>query len=206
MEQNINVFINKLSTNSPTPGGGGVAALCGSMGAALASMVSELTIGKPKYKQYEDEVKEIAKEALLLKDKLMALAEEDEVAFEPLSKAYSLPTDTEEQKAYKAEYMEKCLVKAADVPFRVTKTAYEVILLHERLVEKGSRLAISDVGVGAVVAKSALQSAALNVFINTKFMSDKNVANDYNTKTEEFIKKGSETADRVYMAVSGMLK
>ncbi len=206
MEQNINEFINKLSTKSPTPGGGGVAALCGSMGAALASMVCELTIGKPKYKLFEDEVIEIAKAALILKDKLMALAEEDEVAFEPLSKAYSLPTDTDEQKVYKAEYMEKCLVAAADVPFRVVKTAYEAILLHERLVEKGSKLAISDVGVGAVVAKSALESAALNVYINTKFMANKTVADDYNTKTDEYVKKGSEIADKVYAAVSEMLR
>ncbi len=206
MEANIYSFTEKLASKSPTPGGGGVAALCGAMGAALASMVCGLTLGKPKYAQYEKEILEITGEAEALRKKLMALAEEDEVAFEPLSRAYSLPCGTDEEKEHKTKVMEKCLATAADVPFRVVRTAYEAILLHERLVEKGSRLAVSDVGVGAVVCKSAMQSAALNVYINTKYMNNKSLAEEYNAATDEYLKKGSDIADKIYEAVSGMLR
>lgn len=206
MEKNIDSYIEKLASKSPTPGGGGAAALCGAVGTALASMVCNLTIGKPRYAQYEEEVKQIAAQAEKLYIKLMQLAEEDETAFEPLSKAYSLPNATEAEKAYKANVMEKCLKAAAEVPFKTVQAVYEAIELHERLVEKGSRLAISDVGVGAVTCKAALQSAALNVYINTKYMENKQTADEYNSKTEKYVMKGSELADKIYSAVSAMLK
>lgn len=206
MEADIYVFTEKLASRSPTPGGGGVAALCGAMGAALASMVCCLTLGKPKYAQYEDELSRIVVEAEALRKKLMALANEDEIAFEPLSKAYSLPSTTDGEKAEKERVLERCLAAAADVPFRAVKTAYEAILLHERLVECGSRLAISDVGVGATVCKSAMQSAALNVYINTKLMKNRELAENYNRETEEYLTKGSDIADKTYKAVSDMLR
>lgn len=206
MEKDIYAFSEKLASKSPTPGGGGVAALCGTMGAALASMVCCLTSGKPKYAQYESEICDIALAADALRKDMLALAEEDGIAFEPLSKAYSLPCATEEEKAEKAKVMEKCLATAADVPFRAVKKAYEAILLHERLVERGSRLAISDVGVGAVVCKSAMQSAALNVYINTKYMCNRELAEKYNGETEKYLKKGSDIADNIYKAVSDMLR
>lgn len=206
MESNIYTYTEVLASKSPVPGGGGAAALCGAIGAALAGMVCSLTLGKPRYAQYETEIKKITEKADTLREQLMKLAEEDEVAFEPLSRAYSLPDSTDEEKAYKAKIMEECLLRAADVPFRVVKTAFEAIELHERLAEKGSKLAISDVGVGAVICKSALQSAALNVYINTKYMEDKETAKEYNSKTDEYLAHGSEIADSVYKAVYEKLR
>ena len=206
MEQNLYIFTQKLASKSPTPGGGGVAAICGAMGSALACMVCNLTVGKSKYKEYEKELVGILNEAERLRIWLMLLAEEDETAFEPLSKAYGLPIETDEEKAYKAETMETCLRTAAEVPFKTVKAAFEAIELHARLVDKASRLAISDVGAGAAVCKAALQSAALNVYINTKYMSDREFAERINRQTEETVKKGIKKADEVYEAVESMLK
>lgn len=206
MEKNLDLFIEKLASKNPTPGGGGVAGLCGSMGAALASMVCNLTIGKPKYKEFDEVVKNVLIEAENMRVKLLKLAEMDEIAFEPLSKAYSLPTGTDEEKKYKDEIMEKCTKDAADVPLEVVKASFETLELLEKLVKRGSKLAISDVGVGAVVCKSALQSAALNVYINTKCMKNREVAERYNYETEKYVEKGSVLADRIYSDVTDMLK
>ena len=206
MEKNIEIYIEKLASKAPTPGGGGVAALSASLGSALASMVCNLTIGKPKYAQFEDELKEILAESEILSKKCFELAAEDEVAFEPLSKAYSLPSATEEEKKIKDEVLESALMAAANVPMMSAMAACDAIDIHRRLVERGSKLVISDVGVGVQMARSALLSAALNVKINTKLMKNRAVAEEMNEQIEALVKKGSATADAVYSAVSDMLK
>lgn len=206
MEQNIKEYVDKLASKSPTPGGGGVSALCAGLAGALASMVCNLTIGKPKYAQYEEELKEILLQAQTLYGKCLELAEEDEIAFEPLSKAYSLKCDTEEEKRHKESVMEKALLAAADVPLRTVKVAYDTILLHEKLVEKGSKLVISDVGVGVQMAKAALLGAFLNVKINTKMMINRSVAEKIDETANESVKNGQIIADRVYDTVLQMLK
>ncbi len=206
METNIEEFIEKLSSKSPTPGGGGAASVSSAMGAALCSMVCELTIGKKKYKEFEEELIMAAEKAKNLQRKLLQLAAEDEVAFLPLSKAYSLPETTEDEKAYKAETMEKCLVTAAETPFESAKTSYEVILLLDSIKDKCSKLAISDVGVGAVSAKAGLQSAALNVFINTKLMKNEDNAKRFNEELTKILSEGSMLADGIYEEVLGGLK
>lgn len=206
MEQDIKKYVDKLASKSPTPGGGGVSALCAGLGSALASMVCNLTIGKPKYAQYEEELNEILCEAQALYNKCLALAEEDEIAFEPLSKAYSLKSNTEDEKHYKETVMEKALLAAADVPLRSAQAAYDAILLHEKLIKKGSKLVISDVGVGVQMAKAALMGAFLNVKINTKMMTDRSVASKIDEKASELVKNGQIIADKVYDAVMQMLK
>lgn len=206
MEQNIKEYIDKLASKSPTPGGGGVSALCAGFGSALASMVCNLTVGKPKYTQYDKELNEILTEARSLCDKCLALAEEDEIAFEPLSKAYSLKSTTDEEKRYKEAVMEKALLAAADVPLRSAQAAYDTIMLHKKLVEKGSKLVISDVGVGVQLARAALTGAFLNVKINTKMMADRSVASKIDETANELVKNGQIIADSVYDAVLQMLK
>ncbi len=206
MEQNINEYINKLASRSPTPGGGGVAALCAGLGSALASMVCNLTIGKPKYAQYESELNDILNDASTLYEECIRLAQEDEVAFEPLSRAYSLKSTTDEEKHYKDSVMEDALLAAADVPLRSLRAAYKAILLHERLVEKGSKLVISDVGVGVQMARAALLGAALNVRINTRMMKNRAVADKMDSTADNLTQKGMLIADKVYDAVLQMLK
>lgn len=134
------------------------------------------------------------------------MAEEDEQAFAPLSKAYSLPSSTEEEKIHKAEVMEECLQLAASVPMKIVHASYRAIELLSQLTEKGSRLAISDVGVGAAICGSALKSAALNVYINTKLMKNTEYAARLNAETDTFLENGTALADQTYLAVEAMLK
>ena len=169
-------------------------------------MVCNLTIGKPKYAEFDADLRQIIAQLEQLRQELILLAEEDEQAFAPLSKAYSLPSSTEEEKTHKAEVMEECLQLAASVPMKIVHASYRAIELLSQLTEKGSRLAISDVGVGAAICGSALKSAALNVYINTKLMKNTEYAARLNAETDTFLEKGTALADQTYLAVEAMLK
>ena len=169
-------FINKLASSDPTPGGGGASALVGAIGMALGHMVGSLTVGKPKYAQYEEELQQLMERARLLQESLLRLIQADAEAFAPLAAAYGLPKDTPEQQQHKAEVMAKVLKEAAAVPLAIMEACGEAIALHERFAACGSKLVISDVGCGVICCKAALQAASLNVFINTKAMADREYA------------------------------
>jgi formiminotetrahydrofolate cyclodeaminase len=194
-------FTSILSSASPTPGGGGASALAGALGTALGSMVGNLTLGKKKYESVQEDIKVILGKAEKLQNELLALVEKDAEVFEPLSKAYGLPKNTDEEKKARDEVMEKALKLACSVPVEIMEKAMEAIDLHEELAVKGTRLALSDVGVGVLFCKSALMGAALNVFINTKLMKNKEYACQINGKVDDMLKKGIETADEVYRKV-----
>ncbi|MDF2523456.1 MAG: sugar transporter substrate-binding protein [Clostridiales bacterium] len=199
-------FINNLSSAAPVPGGGGASALTGALGVALGSMVGNLTLGKKKYENVQEDIKVILKKAEVLQKELIALVEEDAKVFEPLSKAYGLPKNTEEEKAKKEEVLEDALRIACSVPIKIMEKSMEAIALHEELVRKGTRIAISDVGVGVLFCKSSLMGASLNVYINTKLMKDKEYSENINRMTEIMLKEGIERADKVYCEVESSLK
>lgn len=161
-----------LASKAPVPGGGGAAALAGSLAAALGSMVCELTLGKKKYASYEERLREILSRAAALRTELLALIDADAKAFEPLSQAYAIPKDAPER----AEIMEKALKAACEPPMEMARRCAETVELMSELAEKGSAIAVSDVGVGAQLARAALLSAGLNVRINARSMSDRDYA------------------------------
>ena len=130
-------------------------------------MVANLTVGKKKYADVEAEMIEICGRLEKIRDRLIVLTDEDAKAFEPLSKAYGLPKNTPEEKAEKERILEQALYEASLTPMEIMKTVLESMKLLEILGEKGSRIAISDVGVGILFAQAALEGASLNVFINT---------------------------------------
>jgi len=165
-------FADETFSSAPVPGGGGVAALVGSIGAALAGMVCNLTTGKKKYAQYEPDIQRIIKEAQALKDELMAQIDRDAENFYPLSKCYGLPAGTEEEKAVKEEKMQAALKVAITAPIEIVRLCCKAIRLHEELAEKGSKLAVSDVGCGVLCLKAAMQCAWMNVMINLKSIHD----------------------------------
>ena len=200
-DKNCKEFINILSSKEPVPGGGGASALVGAIGMALGSMVGNLTLGKKKYENFQDDIKIILQKAKELQDELVMLVEKDAEVFEPLSKAYGLPKNTEEEKAKRNVIMEEALRKACSVPLEIMRKTLETIELHEQLLMKGTKLAISDVGVGVIFCKSALMGASLNVFINTKLMKDRLYAEKINNETEKMLREGTERADRIYKAV-----
>ncbi len=197
-EQVIQDFLDVLSSKEPVPGGGGASALCGAVGNALGQMVANLTVGKKKYAEAEPEVKEHLEKMVKLQTEFTALADDDAKVFAPLAKAYSLPSETEEQKAYKAEVMETNLLAASAVPLQIMEKSMQMLTILDRLADIGSRMAVSDVGVAVQSTRAALLGAAMNVYINTKSMKDRNKAEELNNSANKMIEEGSRQADRIY--------
>jgi formiminotetrahydrofolate cyclodeaminase len=198
-------FIETLASKAPVPGGGGASALVGAVGTALGNMVGSLTAGKPKFAAVEPDIQRLKVRATALQDELIALMSLDAEVFEPLSKAYSLPSATDAEKAHKQEVMEVCLIECSDVPLRIMEKCCEAIDLHAEFAEKGTPIAISDVGVGVVFCKAALQGASLNVFINTKSMQDRDFATATNAKANAMLDEYTAKADTIFADVSGRL-
>lgn len=199
-------FVDILSTKAPVPGGGGASALVGALGTALGNMVGSLTVGKKKYADVEEDIIALKEKADVLQKELLHLVEEDARVFEPLSKAYGMPKDTEEEKAEKARVMEIVLKDACSVPMEIMKKCCESIDLIEEFAAKGSIIALSDAGVGAAFCKAALLGASLNVFINTKSMTDREYAEQLNEEANEMIREYSVRADAVFDSVKERLK
>ena len=204
-DMSCNEFVDRLASKSPVPGGGGVSALVGAIGTALASMVCNLTTGKKKYAQFEDDIQRILKRAAELQDDLMKMIDEDAENFLPLSKAYGMPKDTEEERRLKEETLEKALKQACEVPVKIVKACYEAIKLHAELVDKGSRLAISDVGVGVQCLRAAIISGWLNIVININSIKDQDYVNKVREETDNLVRQGAMLADKVYEQVEGIL-
>ena len=201
-----NEFVEVLASKAPVPGGGGASALVGAVGTALGNMVGSLTVVKKKYADVEAEMWELKGKADVLQKELLTLIERDAEVFEPLSRAYGMPRETEEEKAEKARVMEIVLKEACSVPMEIMEKCCEAIDVIEEFAAKGSALAISDAGVGVVFCKAALLGASLNVFINTKSMADKEYAASLNEKADKMIADYSKKADEVFAAVNARLR
>lgn len=201
-----NEFVEVLATKSPVPGGGGASALIGAIGCALGNMVGSLTAGKKKYADVEAEIMELKAKCDVLQKELLELVERDAEVFEPLSKAYGMPKETEEEKAEKARVMEFVLKDACSVPMEIMEKCCEAIDLIEVFAEKGSVIAISDAGVGATVCRAALEGASLNVYINTKSMANREYARELNEKADKMLEVYVKKADEIFKQVMGRLK
>lgn len=206
LNKSCNEFIEELSSKAPVPGGGGASAYVGALGMSLGSMVGNLTLGKKKYADVEEDIKELLKKSEEVINNLKNLVHKDAEVFYPLSQAYGLPKDTEEQKAAKEEALQKALVQATLVPLEIARYCLKAIDLHEEYAQKGTAIAISDVGVGVVFCKAALQGAKLNVLINTKIMKDQELKNKIETELKEIEEKGLAKADKIYKDVENLLK
>ena len=206
MEQSCAQFLAELSSKAPTPGGGGTAALVGAAGVALGNMVGNLTTGKKKYAAVEEEIQALNARAQALRQELEQLVQADAEAFAPLAAAYGLPKDTPEQAAHKAAVLEQALDAAADVPLQIMQRCAAGIALAEQYAAKGSVIAVSDAGCAAVLCKAALQAASLNVFINTKLMTDRTHAAELNAQAEQLLADYVPQADAVFAAVTNRLR
>ena len=164
-------FADRTWSKEPAPGGGGVSAAVASLGAELAGMVSNFTTGKKKYAVHQQEIEESMKKADELKEKLLLSIDRDAEAFEPLSKAYSLPRESDEEKAYRDEVMKKALVTASEAPLEQMRLISDSMMLIRRISEIGSTLAISDAGAAIQFAFAALKASSLNVYINSPCIS-----------------------------------
>lgn len=206
LEQKTTDFLEILSSAAPVPGGGGASAAVGAFSSALGMMVANLTIGKKKYADVEEEVVEVKEQLLALQKELVELTDKDAEAFEPLSKAYGLPKDTPEQKEEKERVMEKALYEASIVPLQIMKTVAKVMELLETLGEKGSKIAISDVGVAILFARAALEGASLNIYINTRLMKDREQAERLNKESDDMIEEARRMQEKIYAGVLGKIR
>lgn len=205
-KQSCESFIEVLASKEPVPGGGGASALVGAVGTALGNMVGSLTLGKKKYADVQEDIIALKAKADKLQAELIELVAKDAEVFEPLSKAYGMPKETEAEKTEKARVMAIVLQQACDVPYRIMEKCCEAIELHREFAAKGTAIAISDVGVGVAFCKSALMGASLNVFINTKSMADRAAAEEINQKIEAMLSKYTAMADDIYASVLERLR
>ncbi len=206
LEKKTTEFLEVLSSAEPVPGGGGASAAVGAFAAALGMMVANLTIGKKRYRDVEEEVQAARNRLEDIRNRLTVLVDKDAEAFAPLSRAYGLPKETEEQRQEKERIMEQALYEASVVPMEIMETVTEAMRELELLGEKGSRLALSDVGVGILFAQAALEGASLNIFINTKLMKNRERAEKLNVQAEELIRTGSSLKEKIYRGVLAGIK
>lgn len=205
-EKTCREFTEVLGSSAPVPGGGGASALAGAAGTALGIMVGKLTEGKKKYAAVEDDIQRLIKDAEKLRIELLELIDKDAECFEPLSKAYGLPAGTDEEKAEKERILEEASLTACSAPVEIMRKCCEAIDLIGEFAEKGSVLAVSDAGAGAVLCRGALQSASLNVFINTRSMKDREKADRLNEEADRMLMKYTMKADEIYGRVYNNLR
>ena len=190
-------FVEVLASKEPAPGGGGAAALVGAVGTALGNMVGSLTVGKKKYAEVEAEIIALQKKCDALQKELLDQVPADAEGFLPLARAYSIPKDDPCRDAV----LEEATLIACQAPVRIMELCCETLDAIQVFAEKGSRLAVSDAGCGAVIVKSALQAASLNVFINTKSLKNREAAEELNGKCLKMLEVYGALADEIFETV-----
>lgn len=190
-------FVEILASKEPVPGGGGASALVGAIGMALGNMVGSLTLGKKKYGDVEQDIIALKAKSDALQQEFIRLVAADAEVFEPLSRAYGIPKDDPSR----GQVMEAALKKAASVPMEIMRACCQAIDLHAEFAAKGTAIAISDVGCGVICCKAALQAASLNVFINTKSMTDRDHAQAVEAKAAAMLAEYRQKADAIFADV-----
>ena len=197
----IEPFLDQLASNSATPGGGSAAAIIGAMGAALVSMVCNLTVGKKKYADVEAEMKDVLAKTEALRKKLTSMIQDDVKAFDAVMGAYGMPKETDADKAARDKAIQAALKLATDVPLACARAAREVIDLAAIASDKGNLNVISDAGVGVLAGYAALRSAALNVFTNARMITDKTFAEAKLKELSELLAGAEGATERAYGVV-----
>lgn len=177
-------YLDELSSNSPTPGGGNVAALCGALSSSLATMVCNLTIGKKKYVEVEGEMIALKEKLEGYQKKFIELGRNDNLAFDKVMNAFKLPKETEEQKELRNKEIENATIGAAEIPSEVMQTAKELLPLLKIIIEKGNRNSLSDVGVAAALVSTASKGAYLNVIINCFSLNNQIIAQEMKKRAD----------------------
>lgn len=193
----VSQFLDALASKEPVPGGGSGAALAGALGAALVSMVANLTIGKKGYEAVEQDMKEVLARSEAIRAELPQLLEADTRAYSEVMAAYRLPRGTEAEKQAREAAMQERLKGAAEVPLRIAKRCAQVVAIALPAAQKGNKWAVSDAGVGALLGEAAMRSALLNVDINLASINDASYVADMRARTAELITSTAETKTRV---------
>ena len=204
-DQSIQTFLDELASKSATPGGGSVSALLGAQSAALTSMVCNLTIGKPKYAEVDAEMQVLLQKSEALREKLTDLIKADVDVFNRLMAAYGLPKETDEEKVARTEAIQTVLKAATEVPLDCARACAEAIELSRCAANKGNLGVISDAGAAVMAGYGGLKSAALNVYINTGSLKDRQFAEAKLAELETILKDIDSSVEEVYQSVKSKL-
>jgi len=205
IDKTLSQFLNELASNSPAPGGGSVAALAGAAGAALASMVCNLTIGKKKYVEVQDEMKAVLEQTEMLRKELTQLIDKDTEAFNSVMAAFGLPKGTEQEQATRSAAIQEATKAATLIPLSVMRTC-EKALLHARTVaQKGNKNSASDAGVAALMLQAGCAGAALNVRINLGGLNDPAFVRQITQQSGEIARSVEEMTQKVLAEVEKSL-
>ena len=204
-DTSIELFLDDLASRNPTPSGGSAAAVMGAMGAALVSMVCNLTIGRTQYRDFEEELKSVLTKAEELRRDLIKMIEEDMQAFDGVMRAYRMPRLTKDETATRAQVIQTALKTATLVPMRCCRACGEVIILGRVVGDKGNRNVVSDAGVATVAGYAALRSAALNVFTNAKVITDRIFAEKQLVELEQLLSEADTATEASYELVKKKL-
>ena len=198
-------FVDEVSRDTPAPGGGSIAALAGSLGAALAAMVANLSIGKPEFDDKYEALNTLAEKAQSIKDQLLAAVDADTQAFNAVLEAMRLPKDSPEQQAARREAMEAGYKHATQVPLQTAKLCREALDLCLAAAQAGNTAMMSDAGAGALVAYAGVQGAVYNVRINLPHIKDKTFAAEITTQLEALLRESREVSEAVVREVEKVL-
>ena len=204
-DQPISAFLDALASSASTPGGGSAAGIMGAMGAALTSMVCNLTVGKKNYAEVEDEMKEALDKTEALRAQLTDTIKADVDVFNKVMNAYGMPKETDEEKTERSAAIQEALKEATDVPLACAKLCREVIDVSQAVAEKGNKNVISDSGVSVLAAHAALKSAALNVYINVGGIRDEAFTKDRMSRLEKLLDGADEKTEAIYQTVKSRL-
>ncbi len=204
-EMPVSQFLEDLASSKPAPGGGSVAGLAGSLGAGLISMVCNLTLGKKKYADVQDDITALVGKSENLRKELTSLIEKDIEAYTILNNTMKMPRDTDEQKAARDKAMDGALKGATNVPMKIAEACAAVMDLCQEAADKGNSNAVSDVGVGILLAEAGLRSAALNVLINLGYSKDEAFVSQSRNHLNALLEGRGKLRDEIYDLVVSKL-
>lgn len=206
LDFSLEEFAQELGSKKSMPGGGSVAAYALNLANGLASMVANFTSGKKKYAAYQADIEKILEKCQAFHRESMGMVDRDAEAFLPLAAVYKMPSDTDEEMEAKYAQMQVCLTRAASVPLDLLRLSKKVLDLHEDLLEKGSIMLLSDVGVGVAMLRSAALSARINVMINIKDIDDQSYVTRTSEEVEDLVADIVKRSDYIYDEVFRRLR
>ncbi len=205
IENSVSSYLEAAAARSPAPGGGSVCALTGALGASMVSMAANFTVGKKKYEDVQDEVKNILSESEKLRLRLTELVDEDVEAYSAVSSAYSLSKETDDERKTRAEQIARATKDAVGVPLEVAGCCFRVLELCRRLVDIGNRNLISDVGVAVLLAEAALRGADVNVEVNLVSLSDASFVEEKRSVMKPYLEEGGKILKEVAAKVTNAI-
>jgi len=205
IEKPVTTFLDELASSTPAPGGGSAAALAAAIGAGLVSMVANLTVGKKQYVDVQADIQRILARSEQLRHQCQDLLERDVVAYTEVSRTFKMPRDTDKEKAARDAAVQKALKNATAVPMELAEVCVNILNLCPECAAKGNKNAVSDAGVGALLAEAALRAAALNVLINLGSIKDEAFVQKEQAHLDSLLEGKAELKERIFKDVVAKL-